>query len=379
MTVRVAIKPHILKWAVARTNMSLDELSQTSDFTNIIDWIEGIKQPTIRQAELLAKRAEIPFPFLLLDDPVEDDIPLPDFRRRGDTGVVDPSLELEQVIKDCMGRLDWYLDFARVEELSPLSLLKSFKLTDDPESAAKAVSAQLGWEPGRYVAGEQAVTKLADFIEAAGILVMRSSMVKNNTKRPLNEDEFSGFTLIEGGYALIFINARDTKSAQLFSLAHELGHVILGKQGVSAEKSIAGAPRIERWCNLFAAEFLIPASYFLQVWEAQFSAQDAIIEIAHRVGASPEAVVWRGVDLGLVDRSEAGPLIRDCSYAGPRKKETGGNGLNNIRPRIGKRFLEATTSAIGSDLLSITEAMYYLGTSNRESVRALMNPKEKTA
>ncbi|BAU97214.1 hypothetical protein N24_2952 [Corynebacterium suranareeae] len=379
MSVRVPIKPNVLEWAIRKTGAPVEELAQSSDFKNIIEWLTEDKAPTVRQAEKLAAKAGIPYPFLLLNEPVQDEILLPDFRTRGNISITNPSPELEQVINDCTARLDWYVEFARDEDLLPVALIESAHISQSPEQTAIEVRDALGWVPGRYSLGETAVSKLSAAIENTGILVMRSAMVKNNTKRPLDQGEFSGFTLINNGFALIFVNAKDTKSAQLFSLAHELGHVVTGQPGISAEHSPKSELEVERWCNKFAAEFLIPATYFGEIWSEEHSPTDAVSRIAQRVGASPEAVVWRGVELGFIPSGNAQSLIKECSYDGPRKTPDGGNGLNNIRPRIGQRFLAAVSSVIGTDLLSITDAMYYLGTKNRETVRDLMSPREKSA
>jgi Zn-dependent peptidase ImmA (M78 family) len=58
---------------------------------------------------------------------------------------------------------------------------------------------------------------------------------------------------------LIFLNAADSKSAQMFTLCHELAHLWIGESGVS--DPVAGAvpaQPIERWCNAIAAEVLVP-------------------------------------------------------------------------------------------------------------------------
>ena len=58
------------------------------------------------------------------------------------------------------------------------------------------------------------------------------------------------------------MNARDTKPAQLFTLAHELGHLVLGSSGLTnvGIRSRDELKQNEIWCNKFAAEFLVPLS-----------------------------------------------------------------------------------------------------------------------
>ena len=49
------------------------------------------------------------------------------------------------------------------------------------------------------------------------------------------------------------------KSAQMFTLAHEMAHIWLGISGVS-DPSVERVPEreTERWCNRLAAELLVP-------------------------------------------------------------------------------------------------------------------------
>jgi hypothetical protein len=374
---RVPITPEVLRWAVQRTGHTVEELSRQSDFKKLPLWIEGAGKPTLRQAEKLAEKAHVPFPFLLLDHPFEARIALPDFRTIGSTGVSHPSPELEQVIDDCQARLDWYKEYAEDAGLDHIELLEKYTTTDNPEEAAHTLRSVIGWEPGRYSYGDRAIAELTAIIEEQGVLVMRSSMVQNNTYRPLDLQEFRGFTLIQDGYALIFINTRDTKSGQIFSLAHELGHVVLGEPGVSGE-TMDGAPTIERWCNRFAAEFLIPAKYLQQEWDD--SGSEVVKRLSHKLGVSPEAVVWRSVDLGLIPRNEAEAIIKESSYNGTEKPtRTGGNGINNMRPRLGTRFIRATANAMGSDLLQITDALHLLGLKNYNTARKLMDSVSEAA
>ena len=268
-------------------------------------------------------------------------------------------------------RLDWYKEYAKDAGLDHIELLGKYTTANNPEETAYILRSVIGWEPSRYSYGDRAIAELTAIIEEQGVLVMRSSMVQNNAYRPLDLQEFRGFTLIQDGYALIFINTKDTKSGQIFSLAHELGHVVLGEPGVSGETT-DGAPTIERWCNRFTAEFLIPAKYLQQEWDD--SGLEVIKRLSHKLGVSPEAVVWRGVDLGLIPRNEAEAIMKESSYKGTEKPaRKGGNGINNMRPRLGIRFIRATANAMGSDLLQITDALHLLGLKNYSTVLKLMD------
>lgn len=88
-------------------------------------------------------------------------------------------------------------------------------------------------------------------IEDKGIFVLHDSFP---------EQDGSGFCLSHDTHPLILINTkRQTRGRRLFTLIHELAHVLMRKTGISDPFVRENAT--ERLCNRFAGAFLVPNDY----------------------------------------------------------------------------------------------------------------------
>jgi hypothetical protein len=92
MAVRVAVEQSLLAWAVERSGRDHGEIVRR--VPQLEAWERGERQPTMRQLEEFARQTRTPVGYLLLPDPPEEQVPIPDFRTVGDRGVVRPSADL---------------------------------------------------------------------------------------------------------------------------------------------------------------------------------------------------------------------------------------------------------------------------------------------
>jgi Zn-dependent peptidase ImmA (M78 family) len=188
---------------------------------------------------------------------------------------------------------------------------------------------------------QEAVSRLRQAIEELGVMAVINGVVGNNTHRKLDVEEFRGFALCDAHAPLIFVNGADAKSAQMFTLAHELAHVWLGSEGVSGfEDLFPGGSETEDFCDKAAAEFLVPERELKAVWNEAKRAARPFEDLARRFKVSPIVTGRRAMDLRLVDREAFFTFYR--AYVAEERRRSkgpgGGDFYNNQNTRVGALF-----------------------------------------
>src|SRR5690606_23454712 len=173
-------------------------------------------------------------------------------------------------------------------------------------------------------------------------------------------NEFRGFALTDPYAPVVFVNGADAKSAQMFTLAHELAHLWLGNegQGLSGfEGLFPGDQRVERFCDRAAAEFLVPAAELKKQWPSVKHEDDAFERIARYFKVSPIVAARRAMDLRLVSREAFFSFYN--AYTQRERSQpssSGGNFYNAQNARIGCEFALAVMRAALEGRLSFKEA-----------------------
>ncbi len=181
-----------------------------------------------------------------------------------------PSPDLLDTLYTMRCRQEWLRKPLFENDAEPLAFVASARLADNPDAVGREMRRVLGLD-GKWAAGghnwQDAVSELRRMIEQLGVMAVINGVVGNNTHRPLSVDELRGFALTDLYAPLIFVNGTDAKSAQMFTLAHELAHIWLGTEGLSDFDSLLpGGTDVEDWCNQAAAELLAPAREFRARW-----------------------------------------------------------------------------------------------------------------
>ena len=338
----------MLRWACERSGQPRRSL--LTRFPNLDRWQRGESSPTLKQLEALADATHVPVGYLFLGEPPIEQVPIPDFRTMGTHAVRRPSPDLLDTVYLCEQRQEWFRDFARSMGEAPLGFVGSAKPSDKVETAAQRIRHALAFDLEERVRTPTWTDALRLFIGKAddlGVLVMVNGVVGNNNRRRLDPEEFRGFALSDGLAPLVFINGADTKAAQMFTLAHELAHVWLGATALSeAEAAAVPEHRVERWCNLVAAELLVPLAALRAVYDEDEPLRDSLDGLARRFKVSTLVVLRRIHDAGGLTQDELWAAYRQELLrlrALPRR--SGGDFYRTQSARVGRRFARALVAS----------------------------------
>lgn len=365
----VAVKPELIRWAITRSGLPRDELH--AKFPKLDDWTGGERQPTFRQLEHFARTTMTPFGAMFLDAPPIEELPVPDFRTRNDAPLKRYSPNLLDTIQTMQRRQAWMRERLVDDGVEPLDIVGAATIADNFKSLAQRIRKRLELDAEwaeQLPNWEDALQSLRRAIERAGIIVFSNSVVGLNNHRPLDPDEFRGFVLCDEIAPVIFVNDADTKSARIFTLAHELVHIWLGKDGIfNLEKLMPAGDKTEQFCNRVAAEFLIPAYKLNERWDEASKTENPFHTIARWFKVSPVVAARRALDLKLITKPEFFQFYEQDREdwlkrkERDRKKASGGNFYATQNVRLGRPFSAAVVRAALEGRMLYEEAFQLTG------------------
>ena len=348
-------------------------------FKKLPEWESGETQPTLKQLEAFARTVHVPFGYLFLPKPPDEAMPIPDFRTFAGHAVTRPSPNLLDTIYACQERQSWYRDFARVAGEPDLGFVGSASIETSPETVAARMRETLGFDLAARRECPTWTDALRLFIrqaDEAGVLVMVSGIVMSNTSRPLDPAGFRGFALCDPLAPLIFVNGKDTKAAQMFTLTHELAHIWLG---ASALSNLGAAPntgfrREEIWCNAVAAELLVPLDTLRSELRRNEPLPDALSRLARIYKVSRLVILRRLLDAGCLTRegfdaawAQENERLRKLVQAG----SGGGDFYRTTVSRVGRRFARALVVSTLEGQTLYRDAFRMLGVKKTETFNNL--------
>jgi len=353
----------VLLWGIERAGFELNNFLLLESRVN--DWLENIKQPTVKQLEKVAEKLHLPFGYLFLDAPPHEEISFPFFRTNNNQlNQRYVSLNVYDTIKIIERRQDWLKDFLLENGNEALDFVGYFRNSDNPIEVANHMRETLNIQElwaSQFDTWEVALNYLTERIEDIGIIVSSNGVVGNNTKRKLPVEECRGFVVVDEIVPFMFINNSDSKAAQMFTLVHELAHVWIGySAGFDFRDMKPANNQIEIFCDKIAAEFLVPAHIFQEKWNEN----DDFTVLNRFFKVSPIVIARRALDLNYISRDSFFDFYNNYIKQEFHKKEnltSGGNFYATAKKRISPTFAAYINIGVKSGKLLYKDAYKLTG------------------
>jgi Zn-dependent peptidase ImmA (M78 family) len=358
----VNVNSNMLTWAITRAGYDVPAFAEK--FPKILQWLEGQKNPTVKQLEEFSKKVYLPFGYLFLPQPPQERLPIPFFRTNGNQGdriginVYDTILLLQQ-------RQDWLKSHLQDNDFQRLPFVGKYRNSNDVNAIVADIRATLqlpeNWA-NQFRTWQEAQDHLVLHIEDKGIITIFNGIVENNTHRPIPIDECRGFVLVDEYAPFMFVNNSDFKSAQMFTIVHELAHIWTGHSaGFDFRRLQPANDPIEILCDKVAAEFLVPAQGFDDVWN---HSPNNFAYASRYFKVSEIVIARRALDTGKISRPQFFDFYEDYSNREFAKKESQGSGGDfyaTTKKRISITFASHVIQAVKSGNLLYRDAYKLTG------------------
>lgn len=357
------VNKDVIVWARKRAGLTLEQAAKK--FAHIAAWEAGKALPSYPQLENLAEEFKLPVAaFFFPNEPK-----VPPIRQSFRTL---PDEEFDQIPP----KIRFLLHKAQALQINLSELTDGrnpagrlitrdlqFNLNAPIGFLASRVRAYLGIglaEQEQWADSDAALKAWRDAIQRVGIFVFKDAF---------RVDGYSGFSLYDNEFPVIYVNNSDTKTRQSFTLFHELAHLLFHTSGIDTQEDRyipalpAEARRIEVVCNQFAAEFLLPTAAFQNVMQGRDRSRETAELIAEQYHVSRESVYRRFLDQGWVGQAEYEAAARE--WAGQKGEGGGGDYYRNQIAYLGRDYIALALQQYHRNRFDEAQLAEYLNVSAR--------------
>lgn len=355
---KIKVNNDILVWARQELNITQEEVADRMgrNIEDIINWEEGKDYPTYAQLEKLAytiyKRPLAVFFF--------PNIP----KNNGKFRTLD-----NEIFNEIPTRIIELMNQARVmqlnlQELDSNSRIRITELELD-------IHEQNFYEKLRDVLGvdlelQKKAKNMSDAFE-----MWRSAFYECGVyvfKEAFKDNSFSGFCLYDIKYPVIYINNSMSYSRQIFTLFHELCHILIKTSGIDKanddyiSRLELDNRKLEMICNMFAGKFLVPTNDLLKLIDNVEINEKNIEKLSKKYSVSRDVILRKLLDMGKISKEAYEKKHSDYQEEMYRKpiNSGGGNYYNTKKAYLGENYINDVCSNYYSGKIDLYETANYL-------------------
>ena len=241
---------------------------------------------------------------------------------------------MKQIHAELNVRLIHLRRYLRAAEVHPELPLLSIDVDDGGGPQAIARTVRKSWS-----IPDGPIANLTDYCERAGILVIWCDLEKGVDGVTMNVRDLP---------PCIFLNQHVPADRMRFSLAHELGHIIM--------HTVPG-DEIENEANAFAAELLVPEQQFRRALIGQRLSLEWLARQKAYWKASMAFLLYRAGAIGAVTRHQTEYLWRKLSALGWRTREPEETDFAPEVPTVFPRLVQMHGEELAYDLAGLSDLL----------------------
>jgi len=371
--IKALVRPELLKWAREDAGLSESDAAKkaSTKIERLLDWEAGEDRPTIRQLRLLANAYKRPIAVFYLPEPPKGFQAMRDYRRLPGEVAGKESALVRLEVRKARYRRQIALDLLSDLGEGPGAFTLKASLSEDPEAVATRARAALNIsreDQRSWKAPYEAFHRWRAAIENLGILVFQVMGIEVS--------ELRGFSLFEEPLPILVVNTKDHPHGIVFTLLHELAHLMLRREGLCDLVEEAHRPpeeqEVEVFCNHVAGAIAIPANTLLRMdlvrsRRVERWTSEELRGAATELRVSRVALLRRLLILGKTTRSHYQARCEEIDeehrrrekpkkkggFAPPNIKAVSTAGPSFVRLVLEGLYQEKITSSAASDYLEV--------------------------
>jgi len=334
------INPEIVQWARKRAGFSIEDASR--NFKKIVAWEDGTASPTYSQLEQMAEKFKCPVAVFFFPNPPD----LPTVEKSFRTLTAEDFATIPRTVRTFLRKGQaMQINLAELNDgknQAPQLITRDLQFTTNTslEEIATTVRNYLGIsleQQARWRSVEQALDAWREAFAQVGVFVFKDAF---------HAQGYFGFCLYDEEFPIIYVNNSCTKTRQIFTLFHELGHLLFHTSGIDIiddqyiQHLAPNEQKIEIICNGLAARILVPDDIFDKMLSGMAADRDTAANLAAYFGVSREVIYRKMLDRGLIEVNEYSEAARAWESQIKPPQAGSGNYYNSHFAYLGPRYID---------------------------------------
>ena len=374
---KVAANNSILKWARESANLSLEDVANKikKPTETIRAWEAGTDYPTYVQLESLAYQIyKRPIAVFFFPEPPKEDSPAKSFRTLPESEIDKLTPNIIHLLRQARVMQINLTELCDGKNPMPQKIFEGIAVRSNTRLThlAQIVRTYLGIElekQQQWAGSTVAFDSWRDAIESKGIFVFKEAF-----REAFKKEGLSGFCLYDSEFPIIYINNSMPRTRQIFTLFHELAHLLFKTGGIAKSNDdylnyLSGTNlRIEILCNKFTADFLVPNSDFDRRIIDMRIDEHSISTLASKYAVSPEVILRKLLERGKIAQEDYEEKAAEGREEWEKRKSRSGGG----------NYYFTQVAYLGRNYINLAFDKYYRNQISINQLADFLNVKESS-